>query len=69
MAQRINPREVVKALGRVVDAATGRDIVSLGCVKGVEVGEGRLTVALELPGLAADQSGRRTVAAAGTRGA
>jgi len=39
----------MKALGKVKDPATGRNIVSLGCVKGVEVGDGRVSVALELP--------------------
>ncbi len=38
----------MKALSGVRDAA-GRGIVALGCVKGVEVGEGRVSVALELP--------------------
>jgi len=43
----------MKALAAVRDAASGRDIVALGCVKGVEVGEGRVSVALELPASAA----------------
>ncbi len=48
MSKRIHPQEVMKALGAVRDPA-GRGIVALGCVKGVEVGEGRISVALELP--------------------
>lgn len=39
----------MKALAAVKDAASGRDIVALGWVKGVEVGEGRVSVALEMP--------------------
>jgi ATP-binding protein involved in chromosome partitioning len=50
MDKRIHPQDVMSALRGVIDAAGGRDIVSLGCVKGVEVGEGRVSVALELPG-------------------
>jgi ATP-binding protein involved in chromosome partitioning len=40
---------VIKALSAVTDPATSRDIVSLGCVKGVETGEGRVSVAIQLP--------------------
>ena len=39
----------MKALSAVRESSSGRDIVTLGCVKGVEVGEGRVSVALELP--------------------
>lgn len=49
MSKRIHPQEVTKALASVKDPATGRDLVALGCVKGVETGEGRVSVALELP--------------------
>jgi ATP-binding protein involved in chromosome partitioning len=42
----------MKALATVREPVSGRDIVALGCVKGVEVGEGRLSVALELPATA-----------------
>jgi ATP-binding protein involved in chromosome partitioning len=42
----------MKALQAVRDATSGRDVVALGCVKGVEVGEGRISVALELPATA-----------------
>ena len=38
----------MKALSDVRDPA-GRGIVALGCVKGVEIGEGRVSVAVELP--------------------
>jgi len=38
----------MKALIDVRDPA-GRGIVALGCVKGVEIGEGRVSVAIELP--------------------
>ncbi|HUI43435.1 MAG TPA: Mrp/NBP35 family ATP-binding protein [Terriglobia bacterium] len=49
MSKRIHPQDVMTALREVKDAATGRDVVSLGCLKGVEVGDGRVSVALELP--------------------
>ena len=42
----------MKALSRVRDPATGSDIVSLGCVKGVEIGAGRVSVAIQLPSAA-----------------
>ena len=48
MNKRIHPQDVMKALSDVRDPA-GRDLVALGCVKGVEVGEGRISIALELP--------------------
>ncbi|HEV2426154.1 MAG TPA: Mrp/NBP35 family ATP-binding protein [Terriglobia bacterium] len=48
MSNRVHPQDVMKALSDVRDPA-GRGIVALGCVKGVEVGEGRVSVALELP--------------------
>jgi ATP-binding protein involved in chromosome partitioning len=38
----------MKALSEVRDPS-GRDIVALGCIKGVEIGEGRVSVAIELP--------------------
>ena len=40
----------MKALSAVKDRASGRDIVSLGCIKGVETGQGRVSVAIQLPG-------------------
>jgi len=43
----------MKSLAAVREIGSGRDIVALGCVKGVEVGEGRISVALELPPAAA----------------
>jgi ATP-binding protein involved in chromosome partitioning len=49
MANRIHPQDVMKALAAVRESGSGRDIVALGCVKGVEVGEGRVSVALEFP--------------------
>jgi len=39
----------MKALGGVKDSVSGRDLVALGCVKGVEIGEGRVSVAIQLP--------------------
>ncbi len=39
----------MKALAAVRETGSGRDIVALGSVKGVEVGEGRVSVALEFP--------------------
>jgi ATP-binding protein involved in chromosome partitioning len=48
MSKRIHPQDVMKALRAVRDPA-GRDIVALGCVKGVEIGDGRVSVAVELP--------------------
>ncbi|HEV2383010.1 MAG TPA: Mrp/NBP35 family ATP-binding protein [Terriglobia bacterium] len=50
MNKRLHPPDVMKALSAVKDAASGRDIVSLGCVKGVEIGDGRVSIALQLPG-------------------
>src|SRR5215472_3281886 len=49
MANRVHPQDVMKVLAAVRESGSGRDIVALGCVKGVEVGEGRLSVALEFP--------------------
>ncbi|HEY6293009.1 MAG TPA: Mrp/NBP35 family ATP-binding protein [Terriglobia bacterium] len=52
MSNRLHPPDVMKALARVKDGVSGRDIVSLGCIKGVETGEGRVSVAIQLPGTA-----------------
>jgi ATP-binding protein involved in chromosome partitioning len=49
MSKRLHPPEVMKALSAVKDPATGRDVVTLGCVKGVETGEGRVSIAIQLP--------------------
>jgi ATP-binding protein involved in chromosome partitioning len=49
MANRIHPQDVMKALATIRETSSGRDIVALGCVKGVEVGEGRVSVALDFP--------------------
>ena len=49
MNNRLHPPDVMKALSAIKDPASGRDIVSLGCVKGVEIGDGRVSVALQFP--------------------
>ena len=49
MSKRLHPPDVVKALSAVKDSATGRDIVSLGCIKGVETAEGKVSIAIQLP--------------------
>src|SRR5690242_20041179 len=48
MAQRIHPQDVMKALSNVRDLASGRDLVSLGRVKGVEIGDNRISFMLEV---------------------
>jgi ATP-binding protein involved in chromosome partitioning len=49
MSNRIHPQDVMKALANVKDLAGGRDLVSLGRVKGVEVGDNRISFILEVP--------------------
>src|SRR5579863_1238647 len=49
MSKRLHPPDVMKALSAVKDSATGRDIVSLGCIKGVETAEGKVSIAIQLP--------------------
>lgn len=49
MSNRIHPQDVIKALANVKDLASGRDLVSLGRVKGVEVGDKRVSFTLEVP--------------------
>jgi ATP-binding protein involved in chromosome partitioning len=56
MSTRIHPADVMKALGGVKEPASGRDLVSLGRVKGVEVGDGRVSLTLELPNPASSAS-------------
>ena len=56
MSARIHPADVMKALAGVKEPASGRDLVSLGRVKGLEVGEGRVSLTLELPNPASSAS-------------
>ncbi|HLI29615.1 MAG TPA: Mrp/NBP35 family ATP-binding protein [Terriglobia bacterium] len=46
MATRLSPQDVLKALGAVRDPGQQRDIVSLGMVKDVEVGDNRVSLKL-----------------------
>jgi ATP-binding protein involved in chromosome partitioning len=57
MAVRIHPQDVLKALGAVKDVNHERDIVSLGFVRDLEVGDNRVTFTLQLPDPANPASG------------
>ena len=48
MSSSISPQDVVNALRAVKDPGIGRDIVTLGYVKQLEVGDNRVTFALQL---------------------
>src|SRR5580700_7982801 len=48
MSSPIGPQDVVNALRSVKDPGLGRDIVTLGLVKQLEVGDNRVSFALEL---------------------
>ncbi len=48
MSSRISPQDVVDALRAVKDPNVGRDIVTMGYVKQLEVGDNRVTFALQL---------------------
>ena len=64
MSHRIHPQDVMKALANVKDLASGRDVVSLGRVKGVEVGDNRVSFTLELAS-PSSPTGEQMVQAAG----
>jgi len=48
MSSQISPQDVVNALRAVKDPSVGRDIVTMGYVKQLEVGDNRVTFALQL---------------------
>ncbi len=48
MSKRVSPQEVLEALKGVEDAAQGKDIVSLGYVKDIEVTSDKTVIVLEL---------------------
>jgi ATP-binding protein involved in chromosome partitioning len=48
MSSQISPQDVLNALRTVKDPDLGRDIVTLGFVKELEVGDGRVSFALQL---------------------
>jgi len=48
MSSHIGPQDVVNALRTVKDPNVGRDIVTLGYIKELEVGDNRVTFALQL---------------------
>lgn len=49
MSSQIGPQDVVNALRGVRDPSVGRDIVTMGYVKQLEVGDNRVTFALQMP--------------------
>src|SRR5579883_3389068 len=57
MAVRIHPQDVLKALAAVNDVNTQKDIVSLGFVRDLEVGDNRVAFTLQLPDPASPASG------------
>ena len=48
MSSSISPQDVVNALRAVKDPNLGRDIVTLGFIKELEVGDNRVSFALQL---------------------
>ena len=48
MSSSVSPQDVVNALRAIKDPGIGRDIVTLGYVKQLEVGDNRVTFALQL---------------------
>src|SRR5579862_9229078 len=48
MSSQISPQDVVNALRAVKDPGIGRDIVTLGYVKQLEVGDNRVSFALQM---------------------
>jgi ATP-binding protein involved in chromosome partitioning len=57
MSAQVSPQDVVNVLRNVKDPASGRDIVTMGSVKELEVGDNRVSLALlaTAPGPARDQ--------------
>lgn len=49
MSERITPQDVLRALGALRDAERQQDIVALGMVKDVEVGDNRVSLTLQVP--------------------
>ncbi len=49
MSKRISPQDVLQALTGVKDAALAADIVALGFVKDIEVGQDRVSFTLQTP--------------------
>jgi ATP-binding protein involved in chromosome partitioning len=49
MSSQIGPQDVVNALRGVRDPSVGRDIVTMGYVKQLEVGDNRVSFALQMP--------------------
>ena len=48
MSSRVSPQDVLNALRKVMDPDLGRDIVTLGFIKELEVGDSRVSFALQL---------------------
>lgn len=73
MSNSVSPQDVINALRTVKEPMSGRDIVTLGFVKELEVGDNRVSFALQAampPGPARDQvvtQARSTVLAMGVR--
>jgi ATP-binding protein involved in chromosome partitioning len=57
MPKRIHPQDVMTALARIQDATQQKDIVSLGWIKDVEVGDNAVSLTVALPN-PSDASGR-----------
>jgi ATP-binding protein involved in chromosome partitioning len=49
MSERITPQDVLRALAALRDAERQQDIVALGMVKDVEVGDNRVSLTLQVP--------------------
>jgi ATP-binding protein involved in chromosome partitioning len=58
MSARIHPQDVLKALSNVRDLRLQRDIVSMGLVKDVEVGDNRVTFTLQVADAANPANGQ-----------
>jgi len=48
MSSQVNPQDVLNALRKVMDPDLGKDIVTLGFIKDLEVGDNRVSFALQL---------------------
>jgi ATP-binding protein involved in chromosome partitioning len=49
MSDKVSPQDVLKALSAIQHPDLHKDIVSLGCVKDIEVGQDRVSLTLQLP--------------------
>ena len=56
MGTRLSPQDILKALAAVRDVNQQRDIVSLGMVKNIEVGEDRAMVSMQVPNVSSPTS-------------